>query len=343
MFSRRAFGKAVGAGTAAASLGAFAAPTASAAQDATGPVRGTKHTSLGPVKQIDAGVLNIGYADVGPADGTPVICHHGWPTDIYSFVDVAPLLAAQGYRVIAPFTRGYGSTLFRSRKTFRNAQQSVVALDTIALMDALKIDKAVIAGFDWGVRTSNIISALWPERVKALVAVGGYAVTNRRANLDPLPAVGEWKWWHQFYFSTERGRIGLDRNRKDLARLMWKLESPTWNFDDATFERTAASLNNPDHVAIVVHNYRWRLSLAKGDPRYDHLENRLAKMPKIGVPTFTLDGDQDPFIAAPGDGSAYRDMFTGPYKHRTLKGIGGKLPLEAPEDFADAVVEADRL
>ncbi|MEV4318294.1 alpha/beta hydrolase [Actinocrispum sp. NPDC049592] len=332
MLSRRSFGKVIGATAVAASVAGLDPATATAAPSTSQP---------GAVKQINAGLLNVGYAEWGPQDGTPVICHHGWPTDIHSFVDAANLLAPQGYRVIAPFTRGYGSTTFRSDRTFRNAQQSVVALDTIALMDALKIDKAILAGFDWGARTVSIIGALWPERTKALVSVGGYVITNLQSNLDPLPPEGEHKWWHQFYFATERGKKGLERNRDALARLMWQQESPNWNFDDATFARTAASLHNDDHVAIVLHNYRWRLSLAKGDPRYDGLERKLAKAPKIDVPTVTLHGLDDPF-AAPND-SGYRDKFTGKYKFSALKGIGGKLPMEAPAAFAQAVVDADKL
>ncbi|MFD0478411.1 alpha/beta fold hydrolase [Nonomuraea thailandensis] len=274
-----------------------------------------------------------------------MICLHGWPYDIHSFVDVAPLLAAQGYRVIVPYLRGHGTTRFLSAKTFRNAQQSAIALDIIALMNALRIDQAVLAGFDWGSRTADIIAALWPERCKALVSVSGYLITNLEANLAPLAPKAEYAWWYQYYFATERGRQAMrDKGKRhDLSRLVWDTVSPTWDFDDATFERTAAAFDNPDYAAIVIHNYRWRLSLAEGERRYDAVERRLQARPRINVPTITLDAELDPFTAPPGDGSAYRDMFTGAYDHRTLKGIGHNLPQEAPTAFAQAVVDADRL
>ncbi|WP_329189130.1 alpha/beta hydrolase [Actinacidiphila glaucinigra] len=350
MIDRRSFGKVFGAGAAAASLAGLsglASQPASAATahgpgpDARGtaPVRGT-YTSLGALKQVEAGVLDIGYAESGPADGPVVILLHGWPYDIHSYVDVAPLLAAEGYRVIVPHLRGHGTTRFLSPRAFRNAQQSVVALDVIALMDALRIEKAVLAGYDWGSRTADIIAAVWPERCKALVSVTGYLITNRDANKQPLPPKAEWAWWYQYYFATERGRLGLEENRHDLARLVWEFNSPTWEFDDATFRRTAASFENPDYVAIVLHNYRWRLGLAKGDPRYDRLERRLAAGPMIAVPTITLDGGDDPFTPA-GEGAAYRAKFSGRYAHRTLKGIGHNVPQEAPEAFAAAVVDVD--
>jgi pimeloyl-ACP methyl ester carboxylesterase len=294
------------------------------------------------VRQIRAGVLDIGYAEAGPAHGPVVILLHGWPYDIHSYVDVAPLLAARGYRVIVPHLRGHGTTRFLSSTTFRNAQQSVVALDVIALMDALRIEKAVLAGFDWGSRTADIIAALWPERCKALVSVTGYVITNKEANKQPAPPTAEWAWWYQYYFSTERGRLGLENEayRHDLAKLVWKFNSPSWHFDDATFERTATAFKNPDYVDIVIHNYRWRLGLAAGDPRYDALEQRLSQGPVINVPTVTLDGELDPFTPA-GDGAMYRNKFSGPYAHRTLKGIGHNVPQEGPEAFAEAVVEAD--
>ncbi|MFE2546744.1 alpha/beta fold hydrolase [Actinacidiphila glaucinigra] len=351
MIDRRSFGKVFGAGAAAASLAGLsglASPPASAAAHGPGPGPGTggtapvrgPYTSLGALKQVDAGVLNIGYAESGPADGPVVILLHGWPYDIHSYVDVAPLLAAEGYRVIVPHLRGHGTTRFLSPRAFRNAQQSVVALDVIALMNALRIEKAVLAGYDWGSRTADIIAAVWPERCKALVSVTGYLITNRDANKQPLPPKAEWAWWYQYYFATERGRLGLEENRHDLARLVWEFNSPTWEFDDATFRRTAASFENPDYVAIVLHNYRWRLGLAKGDPRHDRLERRLAAGPMIGVPTITLDGDDDPFTPA-GEGAAYRAKFSGRYAHRTLKGIGHNVPQEAPEAFAAAVVDVD--
>jgi pimeloyl-ACP methyl ester carboxylesterase len=297
------------------------------------------------LKQVKAGLLDVGYAEAGPAGGPVVICLHGWPYDIHSFVDVAPLLAAQGYRVIVPYLRGHGTTRFLSSKTFRNAQQSAIALDIIALMDALKIDKAVLAGFDWGSRTADIIAALWPERCKALVSVSGYLITNLEANLSPLPPKAEYAWWYQYYFATERGRKAMEDKdkRHDLNRLVWDTVSPTWDFDDATFERTAAAFDNPDYAAIVIHNYRWRLSLAEGERRYDAVERRLQARPRIKVPTITLDAERDPFTAPPGDGSTYREMFTGPYEHRLLKGIGHNLPQEAPTAFAQAVVDVDHL
>jgi pimeloyl-ACP methyl ester carboxylesterase len=300
------------------------------------------HTAFASLKHIKAGVLDIGYAEDGPADGPVVILLHGFPYDIHSYIDVAPLLAGAGYRVIVPYLRGHGTTRFLSNKAFRNAQQSVVALDVIALMDALKIRKAILAGFDWGSRAADIIAALWPDRCKALVSVSGYLITNREAQKTPLPPKAELAWWYQYYFATDRGEAGLKEYGHDFARLIWENVSPTWAFDDAAFERTAASFKNPDWVPIVIHNYRWRLGLAKGDPRYDRLEDRLADRPKIALPTVTLDAELDPFTPAPGDGSSYRDRFLGPYTHRTLKGIGHNVPQEAPEEFVQAVVDVDR-
>ncbi|MEU7742010.1 alpha/beta hydrolase [Nonomuraea sp. NPDC049158] len=329
---RRTFSKLLLAGTAAASL---PLPAAAVAPDRW-------KTPFGPLKQIKAGVLNIGYAEAGPTDGPAVILLHGFPYDIQSFVEVTPLLAKEGYRVIVPYLRGHGTTRFLSDRTFRNAQQSVIALDIIALMDALKIQKAILAGFDWGSRTGDIIAALWPERCKALVSVSGYLITNREAQKEPLPPRAELAWWYQYYFATERGRLGLERYRHDFARLIWENVSPTWKFDDATFERTAVSFTNPDWVPIVIHNYRWRLSLAAGDPRYDGIEKRLAAAPAISLPTITLDGERDPFTPA-GNGASYRKHFTGKYAHRTLRGIGHNVPQEAPQPFAEAVVEVDKL
>jgi pimeloyl-ACP methyl ester carboxylesterase len=296
------------------------------------------NTSFGPLKQIDAGVLNIGYAEAGSSDGPVVILLHGWPYDIHSYVDVASLLASAGYRVIVPYLRGYGTTSFLSSETFRNGQQSVVALDIINLMDALKIDKAIIGGFDWGSRTADIIAALWPQRCKALVSVSGYLITNVKAQQQPLPPKAELGWWYQYYFATERGKLGYSENRYDFNKLIWKIVSPKWDFDDATFDRTAAAFNNPDHVAIVIHNYRWRLGLAKGDPKYDDLENRLFQGPVITVPTITIASD---FDGAAADGSSYRNKFSGKYSHHILKGIGHDVPQEAPQAFAKAIVEVD--
>jgi pimeloyl-ACP methyl ester carboxylesterase len=305
-----------------------------------GPIKPGTNTSFAPLKQIDAGVLNVGYAEAGPANGPVVILLHGWPYDIYSFVDVAPLLASAGYRVIVPYVRGYGTTRFLSSVTFRNGQPSAVALDLIALMDALKIEKATLAGFDWGARTANIVAALWPTRCKAMVSVSGYLIGSQEAGRMPLPPQAELEWWYQFYFATERGRAGYDKNRHDFAKLIWKLASPKWNFDDATFDRSAASFDNPDHVAIVIHNYRWRLALAEGEPKYADLDKRLAVGPVIIVPTITMEGDAN---GAPHlEPSAYVAKFSGKYSHRTIAGgIGHNLPQEAPQAFAQAVVDVD--
>ena len=326
---------------AAASLGAIRSARAQSSKTQQADVAPTKpasHTSFGPIKQIDAGLLNVGYAEVGPSDGPVVILLHGWPYDIHSYVDVAPLLASAGYRAIVPYLRGYGTTRFRSSDTFRNAQQSAVALDIIALMDALRIKKAIVAGFDWGSRTAAIMAALWPERCKALVAVSGYLITNLKANLQPLPPAAELGWWYQYYFSTERGRLGYSKNRYDFNKLIWKSASPKWDFDDATFGRTATSFDNPDHVDIVIHNYRWRLSLAKGEPRYDSLEEKLSQAPVITVPAITIASD---FDGATADGTAYAKKFSGKYSHRILDGIGHNVPQEAPDAFAKAVIEVD--
>jgi pimeloyl-ACP methyl ester carboxylesterase len=295
--------------------------------------------SFDQLKQIDAGVLSVGYVDTGPADGKVVILLHGWPYDIHSFSDVAPLLTFAGYRVIIPYLRGYGTTKFLSEKTFRNGQQSALAVDIINLMDALKIKKATIAGFDWGARTANIIAALWPERCNAMVSVSGYLIGNPENNKMPLPPTAELEWWYQYYFATERGRIGYDKYRHDFAKLIWKMGSPKWDFSDEIFDRSATALNNPDHVNIVIHNYRWRLGLAKGEPKYDDLERRLAETPLITVPSVTLEGDAN---GAPHpDSSIYAKKFTGKYSHRLLKGIGHNLPQEAPKDFADAIIEIE--
>ena len=298
------------------------------------------NTSFGPLKQIDAGVLNVGYAEAGPADGRVVILLHGWPYDIYSYVDVAPLLASAGYRVIIPYLRGYGTTRFLASETVRNGQQSVIAVDIIALMDALKIEKATIGGYDWGARTANIIAALWPERCKAMVSVSGYLIGSVAANKMPLPPKAELQWWYQYYFATERGRAGYEQYRHDFAKLIWQIASPKWDFDDATFDRSAAAFDNPDHVSIVIHNYRWRLGLAEGEPKYDELEKRLAEGPVITVPTITLEGDAN---GAPHpDPSSYAKKFSGKYANRIITGgIGHNLPQEAPQAFAEAVVEVD--
>jgi pimeloyl-ACP methyl ester carboxylesterase len=299
-----------------------------------------KNTEFPPLKQMDAGPLNVGYADVGPAGGKPVILLHGWPYDIHSFVDVAPLLVAAGYRVIVPYVRGYGTTRFQSSDTFRNGQQGALAMDAIAFMDALKIPKAIVAGFDWGARTADIVAAAWPERCKALVSVSGYLIGSQAAGSTPLPPRAELQWWYQYYFATERGKLGYQKNTREFNKLIWQLASPKWNFDDATFDRTAAAFDNPDHVNVVIHNYRWRLGLAEGESQYDALERKLAQAPDIAVPTITLEGDAN---GAPHpDASAYAKKFSGKYAHRVVGGgVGHNLPQEAPQAFADAIVEVD--
>ena len=297
--------------------------------------------SFGPPRQVDAGLLNVGYVEVGPREGPAVVLLHGWPYDIHSFVEVAPMLASAGYRVVVPHLRGHGTTRFLSDRTFRNGQQSAVALDILALMDALGIEKPILAGYDWGARTANIIAALWPERCRAMVSVNGYLINNLERNKLPLPPRAEWGWWYQYYFATERGRAGYERYRRDFARLIWRNNSPRWGFDDATFDRSAASFDNPDHVGIVVHNYRWPLGLAEGEARYDDLERRLAEGPVIAAPTITLDGDSDG-IAPATDGAAYAGKFSGRRTHRIVQGAGHNLPQEAPRAFADAVIEVDR-
>jgi pimeloyl-ACP methyl ester carboxylesterase len=294
--------------------------------------------SYSSLKQIDAGVLNVGYVEDGPSDGPVVILLHGWPYDIHSFVDVTPLLVAAGYRVIIPYLRGYGTTRFLSDTTMRNGQQSVFAVDTIALMDALKIQKAIVAGFDWGARTAAILAALWPERVKALVSVSGYLIGNQEVGKMPLPPSAEFQWWYQFYFATERGRAGYEKYRDEFSKLIWRIASPKWDFDDATFNRTAESFKNSDHVDIVIHNYRWRIGMAKGESKYDDLEKELASGPVITVPTITLESDAN---GAPHpDASSYAKKFSGKYSHRIIEGgVGHNLPQEAPKAFANAIID----
>jgi pimeloyl-ACP methyl ester carboxylesterase len=337
---RRFFGNAAMT-IAAAQLGVFASADAQSTNTnsakATTTESGT-HTSFGTLKQIDAGVLNVGYAEAGPANGPAVILLHGWPYDIHSYVGVAPLLAAAGYRVIVPYLRGYGTTRFLANSTFRNGQQSAVAVDIVALMDALKIKQAIFGGYDWGARTADIVAALWPERCKALVSVSGYLITNLEANKKPLPPKAELGWWYQYYFATERGRAGYDANRHDFAKLIWQIASPKWHFDDATYERSATAFNNPDHVAIVIHNYRWRQSLATGEQRYENLEQKLQQYPVIQVPTITIASDFDGVAA---DGKSYAKLFSGKYSHRILEGIGHNVPQEAPQAFAKAIVDVD--
>jgi pimeloyl-ACP methyl ester carboxylesterase len=307
---------------------------------AVSPARSSSSSSFGPVNQINAGVLNVGYVDSGPSDGPAVVLLHGWPYDIHSYADVAPILVSEGYRVIVPHLRGYGTTRFLSDESLRNGEQAALAVDIRALMDALEIEQAAVAGFDWGARTADIVAALWPERCRALVSVSGYLIGSQEAGKVPLPPEAELQWWYQYYFATERGRAGYDKYRHGFARLIWRTASPKWNFDDATFDRSAASFDNPDHVAIAIHNYRWRLGLAEGEAEYDELEKRLAEGPVITVPAITLEGDAN---GAPHpDPSAYAKKFSGKYSHRTIEGgIGHNLPQEAPEAFARAVIEVD--
>jgi pimeloyl-ACP methyl ester carboxylesterase len=337
---RRLFG-AMAATVAAAKLDMIGSAQAQSSATRSGKLPAIKpgsNTSFRSLKQIDAGVLNVGYAEAGPANGPAAILLHGWPYDIHSYVDVAPLLASAGYRVIVPYLRGYGTTRFLSSDTVRNGQQSALAVDIIALMDALKIQKATFGAYDWGARTANIIAALWPERCKAMVSVSGYLIGSQAANRMPLPPKAELEWWYQYYFATERGRAGYDKYRHDFNKLIWQIASPKWNFNDATFDRSAAAFDNPDHVSIVIHNYRWRLGLAEGERKYDELEKQLAGGPVIAVPTITLEGDAN---GAPHpDPSAYAGKFSGKYAHRLVKGgIGHNLPQEAPQAFADAVVD----
>jgi pimeloyl-ACP methyl ester carboxylesterase len=335
---RRRFFGAAAVTIAAAQLGMVGSVNAQPSRTKLPAIKPGTNTSFASMKQIDAGVLNVGYAEAGPANGPAVILLHGWPYDIHSFVDVAPLLASAGYRVIVPYLRGYGTTRFLSNETFRNGEQAAVAVDIIDLMDALKIEKATLAGFDWGARTGDIIAALWPERCKALVSVSGYLIGSQATGKLPLPPKVELQWWYQYYFATENGRAGYDKNRHDFAKLIWHQASPKWDFDDATFDRSAAAFNNPDHVDVVIHNYRWRIDLAKGEPKYDDLEKRLAAGPVITVPTITLEGDAN---GAPHpDPSSYAKRFSGKYEHRTIDGgVGHNLPQEAPQAFAEAIVD----
>ena len=341
--SRRRFAMAgLSAGASLLAAPALFATGAELISDAADTIKPGTNALFHSLKQVDAGLLNIGYAEDGPSNGPAVILLHGWPYDIYSYSDVAPLLAAKGYRVIVPYLRGFGATRFLSAETFRNAQQSALALDIINMMDALKIQKAILAGFDWGARTADIVAALWPERCKALASVSGYLIGSPEANKKPLPPKAELAWWYQYYFATERGRAGYDEYRRGFAKLIWQIASPKWNFDDATFERSVASLDNPDHVAIVVHNYRWRIGLAEGEQQYDNFEKRLAQFPSIAVPTIAMEGDAN---GAPHpDPTSYRNRFSGKYVHRIISGgIGHNLPQEAPQAFAQAVIEVDGL
>jgi pimeloyl-ACP methyl ester carboxylesterase len=340
---RRLLLGAAGASFVMAQLGMIGVVAAQAGKTAAARIPAIKpgtNTSLGPLKQIDAGVLNIGYAEAGPANGPAVVLLHGWPYDIHAFADVAPALAAAGRRVIVPYLRGYGTTRFLSNDTVRNGQPSALSVDLKDLLDALKIEKPTVAGFDWGARTANIFAALWPERTKAMVSVSGYLIGNQEAGKVPLPPQAELEWWYQFYFATERGRAGYDKYRREFSKLIWHLASPKWKFDDATFNRSAAAFDNPDHVAIVIHNYRWRLGLAEGEAKYAEFEKRLAEAPAITVPTITMEGEANGAPHPPP--ASYAKRFTGKYEHRNLKGgIGHNLPQEAPRAFAQAVVDVD--
>lgn len=289
------------------------------------------------MKQIEAGVLSIGYAESGPAEGVPIILLHGWPYDISSYGKVSELLSAKGYRVLIPYLRGHGTTRFLSINSKRNGQQSAFAVDIIAFMDALKIKSAVIGGYDWGARTANIIAALWPERCKALISVSGYLIGNQATGKKPLLPEAELSWWYLFYFATERGKAGYAANRKPFAKLIWKLASPKWNFDNETFESASVALDNPDHVEVVIHNYRWRIAAAEGEAKYDKYEQLLMKVPEIKVPTVTIEGDAN---GAPHpDPETYANKFTGKYLHINLAGgIGHNPPQESPEAFAAAVI-----
>jgi len=320
---------------------AFAVAQLGTLSRASAQTRTSSTASFGPLKRIRAGALDVAYAEAGPADGPPVILFHGWPYDIHTYVDVAPILAQAGYRVIVPFLRGYGETRFLSADTMRNGQQAALAVDAIDLMDALKIERAVVAGCDWGARTACILAAVWPQRCKALVSVSGYLIGSQEGNRAPLPPKAELQWWYQFYFATPRGEAGYAKYTHDFARLIWELASPQWKFDDATFNRSAKAFDNPDHVAISIHNYRWRLGLADGEAKYDELEKKLAAFPGIAIPTITLEGDAN---GAPHpDPSAYAKRFSGRYQHRNLTGgIGHNLPQEAPQAFAQAVIDVDR-
>lgn len=339
---RRHFVGAAALTAAAAQLGVLPPAHAQSVKTTLPLIKPGTNVSFGPLKHINAGLLNIAYAEAGPADGPPVILLHGWPYDIHSFVDVTPMLASAGYRALVPYLRGYGATRFLSSESFRNGQPAALAVDVIDFMDALKIEKAVLAGFDWGARTADIVAALWPKRVKALVAVSGYLIGNQDAGKMPLPPKAELAWWYQFYFATERGRAGYEKYRHEFAKLIWQIASPKWSFDDATFARSAAAFDNPDHVAIVIHNYRWRLGLADGEAKYNELEKQLATGPVIGVPTITLESDAN---GAPHpEPSSYARKFSGPYSHRHIEGgIGHNLPQEDPKAFVEAIIDVAQM
>lgn len=337
---RRRFLSQAGAAVMGTQLGHLGAVQAQTDAGANRGLTSAAQASFAAMKRVDAGVLSVGYAEVGPSEGPAVLLLHGWPYDIHTYVDVAPLLASEGYRVIVPYLRGYGTTRFLSPDTPRNGQQSVLAVDAINLMNALRIEKAVVGGCDWGARTACIMAALWPDRCKALVSVSGYLIGSREANKRPLPPEAELQWWYQYYFATERGKAGYEKDRRAFAKLIWRLASPKWDFGDETFERTAGALDNPDQVAIAIHNYRWRLGLADGESAFDSLEEQLALAPSIRVPTITMEGDAN---GAPHpQPSTYAKKFVGKYEHRLVAGgTGHNLPQEAPHAFAKAITDVD--
>jgi pimeloyl-ACP methyl ester carboxylesterase len=293
---------------------------------------------LEPLRHVDAGVLTIAYYEAGPADGPAVMLLHGFPYDIHSYVDVAPMLAGEGCRVIVPYLRGYGPTRFRDPATPRSGEQAAIGADLMALMDALSITRAVFAGYDWGGRAACVGAALWPDRCIGLVSVNSYLIQNIAKAMMPAKPEQEVALWYQYYFQLERGRAGLAANRREIARILWEQWSPDWDFDDATFDRSAAAHDNPDYVDVVIHSYRHRFGLAAGDPRYADLQRRLAPLPPITVPAVTLDGDADGVLPA-SDGRASAAKFTGRRVHRVVPGVGHNVPQEAPEAFAAAVME----
>ncbi|MGJ4940106.1 alpha/beta fold hydrolase [Bradyrhizobium sp. HKCCYLS1011] len=303
--------------------------------------RASSSTRLEPTFQIDAGVLSVTYHEAGPADGPAVVLLHGFPYDIHSYVDVAPMLAAQGCRVIVPYLRGYGLTRFRNAATPRSGEQAAIGADLIALMDALSVPRAVFAGYDWGGRAACVGAALWPERCTGLVSVNSYLIQDIAKAMRPAPVAREVGYWYQWYFQIERGRAGLAASRREIARTLWAQWSPNWRFDDETFARTAAAFDNPDYVDVVIHSYRHRYGLAEGDPRYAEIENRLAAQPVITVPAITLDGDGDGVFPAT-DGTAQAARFADRRAHRVIPHAGHNLPQEEPEVFAAAVLELVR-
>lgn len=302
------------------------------------PARTSSTQRLDPLRQVDAGVLDIAYYEAGPAEGPVVMLLHGFPYDIHSFVDVAPQLAAKGCRVIVPYLRGYGPTRFRDPATPRSGEQAAIGADLIALMDAVGVKRAVFAGYDWGGRAACVGAALWPDRCAGLVCVNSYLIQDIARAMVPAKPEREVPLWYQYYFQVERGRAGLAANRRGIANLLWRQWSPNWHFDAATFERTAVAFDNPDYVDIVIHSYRHRFGLADGDPQYADIQRRLAALPVITVPAITLDGEADG-VAPATDGTATAAKFAGHRTHRVVPHAGHNLPQEEPEAFAAAVME----